>query len=663
MILKELVLQNIGVYSGIQQLEFQTTPEAPVILVGGMNGCGKTTILDALQLALYGRRSPGARKYRGSYDSFLRDLVNKNANNDEARVSVSFSLIEDGADKNFEIDRSWMKSVTRSAAAESLVVKINGHHDVVATERWDDIIESILPQEIAQLFFFDGEKIEQLADPVSSAKVLETAISSLLGVGIVDRLRSDLSTIQRRWTVSELDESARIAVEEMETRIADSHVAISEHVQRRAALQNRFDQSSRELVAAKERFVQGGGELAADIDALDSDFKQSKNEQALLHQQAVDLAGGSLPLRLVGGLRDRARMQASVEQTAELQQLTLEQLMERDQLLIDVLESSIPDTAVRKEIEQFLIKDRSVRESQARVEKILNVGIRGTTCLDYSALQLTAHSKRSNALSGEILENRRTVADLGRRLESIPPGELVARLAEDLSKATAVYEEVKKELSEIDLVIEELRHQVATNESQLQRLIEKHAVAIVSSEDKNRMRLHATRVQKTLEGFRRELLLRHLGSIEDAVLRSFTEILGKVDFVQRLSICPDTYDLTLYGLDDREIPANRLSAGERQLLATALLWGLARVSGRRLPMVVDTPLGRLDSVHRAALVERYFPVASGQMVLLSTDQEIDGQLLEILDPVISKKYTLRYNAGSRSTSVHPGYFEGGSDAA
>ena len=92
MILKELVLQNIGVYSGTQQLEFPTTPDAPVILVGGMNGCGKTTILDALQLALYGRRSPGARKYRGSYDSFLRDLVNKNANNDEARVSVSFSL-------------------------------------------------------------------------------------------------------------------------------------------------------------------------------------------------------------------------------------------------------------------------------------------------------------------------------------------------------------------------------------------------------------------------------------------------------------------------------------------------------------------------------------------------------------------------------------------
>jgi DNA sulfur modification protein DndD len=663
MILKELVLQNIGVYSGTQQLEFPTTPDAPVILVGGMNGCGKTTILDALQLALYGRRSPGARKYRGSYDSFLRDLVNKNANNDEARVSVGFSLIEDGAEKNFEIDRSWTNSVTRSGVGESLVVKINGQYDLVATERWDDIIESILPQEIAQLFFFDGEKIEQLADPVSSAKVLETAISSLLGVGIVDRLRSDLSTIQRRWTVSELDESARLAVEEMETRIADVHVEISEHVQRRGALQNRFDQSSRELVGAKERFVQGGGELAADIDAIDSDFKLSKNEQALLHQQAVDLAGGSLPLRLVGELRERARRQASLEQTAELQQLTLEQLTERDQLLIDALESSTSDMVLRKEIEQFLVKDRSKRESQARVEKILNVGIRGTTCLDYSSLQLTAHVERSNALSGAILENRRRVADLGRRLESIPPGELVARLAEELSKATARYDELKKELGDIDLVIEDLRHQVATNESQLQRLIEKHAVAIVSSEDKNRMRIHAKRIQKTLEGFRRELLLRHLGSIEDAVLRSFTEILGKVDFVKRLSICPDTYGLTLYGLDDLEIPANRLSAGERQLLATALLWGLARVSGRRLPMVVDTPLGRLDSVHRAALVERYFPVASGQMVVLSTDQEIDGQLLEILDPVISKKYTLRYNAGSRSTSVHPGYFEGGSDAA
>jgi len=103
-ILKELVLQNIGVYSGTQKLEFPATPEAPVILVGGMNGCGKTTILDALQLALYGRRSPGARKYRGGYDSFLRELVNRGTDKSEARVSVSFSLIEDGTDKTFEID-------------------------------------------------------------------------------------------------------------------------------------------------------------------------------------------------------------------------------------------------------------------------------------------------------------------------------------------------------------------------------------------------------------------------------------------------------------------------------------------------------------------------------------------------------------------------------
>ena len=101
---------------------------------------------------------------------------------------------------------------------------------------------------------------------------------------------------------------------------------------------------------------------------------------------------------------------------------------------------------------------------------------------------------------------------------------------------------------------------------------------------------------------------------------------------------------------------DRLSAGERQLLAIALLWGLARVSGRALPTVIDTPLGRLDSSHRANLIERYFPSASHQVILLSTDEEINRTYHRMLEPQIGRSYLLQYDDEERATTVVDGYF-------
>src|SRR5262249_42016826 len=95
---------------------------------------------------------------------------------------------------------------------------------------------------------------------------------------------------------------------------------------------------------------------------------------------------------------------------------------------------------------------------------------------------------------------------------------------------------------------------------------------------------------------------------------------------------------------------------ERQLLATSLLWGLAKASGRPLPVIIDTPLSRLDSSHRRHLLERYFPVASHQVVLLSTDEEIDKTSLHRLKQYIGRSYQLKFDEASSGTRVTPGYF-------
>jgi len=128
--------------------------------------------------------------------------------------------------------------------------------------------------------------------------------------------------------------------------------------------------------------------------------------------------------------------------------------------------------------------------------------------------------------------------------------------------------------------------------------------------------------------------------------------------VHRIAIDTETFSLSLYDLKSKPVPKHRLSAGEKQLLAIAFLWGLAKVSGRRLPVAIDTPLGRLDSSHRNNLVERYFPAASHQVILLSTDTEIGKPEVETLrqNEAIAREYLLKYDSSTRQTTIEPGYF-------
>ena len=99
-----------------------------------------------------------------------------------------------------------------------------------------------------------------------------------------------------------------------------------------------------------------------------------------------------------------------------------------------------------------------------------------------------------------------------------------------------------------------------------------------------------------------------------------------------------------------------LSAGEQQLYAIAMLWALRQVSGRPLPIMIDTPLGRLDSNHRRRLIERYFPHASHQVVMFSTDTEVDETFYEALQPVVSRAYHLDFDETERMTEIREGYF-------
>jgi DNA sulfur modification protein DndD len=140
------------------------------------------------------------------------------------------------------------------------------------------------------------------------------------------------------------------------------------------------------------------------------------------------------------------------------------------------------------------------------------------------------------------------------------------------------------------------------------------------------------------------------------ITESFRFLLRKQTLVERIRIEPTTFAVTLYDAAGQALARQRLSEGEKQIFAVAMLWGLARASARPFPAVIDTPTAGLDAAHRQNLVERYFPNASHQVVIFSTDTEVDRHCYALLQPHLARAYHLDYDEANKVTTGREGYF-------
>ncbi len=201
-----------------------------------------------------------------------------------------------------------------------------------------------------------------------------------------------------------------------------------------------------------------------------------------------------------------------------------------------------------------------------------------------------------------------------------------------------------------------LRAERARADTAYESALDKAAQANLAADDGRRLLEHVDRVRATLESLRSAATRRHLDRISELILEALGRLLRKDKLITGVEIDPDAHTVELSGLNGRPLLAQELSAGERQLLAVALLWGLARAAGKPLPVIIDTPLGRLDGSHRKHLLERYFPYASHQVILLSTDTEIDGEAYDRIAKHVGRTYRLEFDPATNGSSIESGYF-------
>ncbi|MFT3783695.1 MAG: DNA sulfur modification protein DndD [Nibricoccus sp.] len=656
MILESIVLENIGVYAGRQEAELAPIPGKPVILFGGLNGGGKTTILEGLQLAFYGPKARLASRGATPYKDYLRDAIHRGADVSEgAAVTVRFRRIVEGEIRQYEVRRGWR--IGAKGLEENLQVWCNGEADALLTENWADYIEGYLPSGIAHLFFFDGEQIKELAEGDHAAEILGTAVHTLLGLDIVDRLEDDLKVLERRKRAEVLSSEAaqRLARLKEELRQADVEQETAMHELGR--LTNDAHVLAKELRRLEETFKREGGESYEQRHNIEEKLRSLENDRKIVETHLRDYAANAAPLLLVenslADLERTLRHEANVRKA----RLIVDHLEVRDRTLLDTLSFEDLPRVPRRKVAEWLEKDRLQQKTLAAEKPKLQAGPQLVFEVSHLRSAVLPHAK--TGIKSEIEKFNRLEEDIARiktQLARVPAADAVARLQQQLDVARTAHKSKMVERSAVEMRIAACQRHKEHLERTMSQLGMDDVDERFVHEDRIRLLKHSEKVRSTLGKFRAAITRKHTSRLEALILESFQQLLRKTRLVTGLRIDPESFAVTLTGHDGLPLAFNRLSAGERQLLATSLLWGLARASGRPIPTVIDTPLGRLDSSHRHHLVERYFPVASHQVILLSTDEEIAEEYHDGIRPFVARHYLLGHDEKLSRTTIQSGYF-------
>ena len=656
MILETLIIENVGVYAGRQEADLAPLPGKPVILFGGLNGGGKTTILEGLQLAFYGAKARLASRGTTAYKDYLREAIHRGADVSEgAAITVRFRRIVEGETRQYEVRRAWR--VGAKGLEETLQVWCDGEPDALLTENWGDYIEGYLPSGIAHLFFFDGEQIKELAEGEHAAEILGTAIQTLLGLDIVDRLESDLKVLERRKRAEAMtSEAAQELVrlqEEMKRADGEQEVAMHEM----GRLTNEAGALAKDLRQTEDLFKREGGDTYAQRHSIEEELRSMEREHAALDTRLRELASGPAPLLLLETAM--ADLEQTLHRDAEIKtaRMMLDTLVVRDQQLLAALTKQDMPSLQRRKVAEWMADDRQNKEVLSALKPTLNADPK--LAFEVGHLRSSVLPQTRQEIADEVAKLNRmdeALATAQAKLERVPAADAVAKLQLALDKARDAHQAKMVERAAVELRVAASQRHKEHLERQMAQLGFEDVDERFALEDRQRLLKHAEKVRGTLAKFRTAIIRKHTSRLESLILESFQQLLRKSRLVTTLRIDPETFAVTLTGSDGQPLPFNRLSAGERQLLATALLWGLARASGRPIPTVIDTPLGRLDSSHRHHLVERYFPVASHQVILLSTDEEIAEEYHDGIRPYVARQYLLTHDEQLSRTSIEPGYF-------
>lgn len=667
MILTRLTVNDFGVFRNEHTVDLSPKDGRSIILFGGKNGAGKSTVLEALRLCLYGAGALGVAVSKDDYLSFLGSRIHTNPHAliqpTFASIQVEFSYSHADGLGTYKVTRSWERR-NGNKVSEFLSVERNGKTlEEIEAENWQDFIRELIPPGVSQLFFFDGEKIQQLAEDTTDQQALADAIKSLLGVDIVESLQADL-----RLHVSRLAKPGRDNLQLSQAR--DLEKLINSLKRKLTTLRAQREERDRKIQDLKIRidraessFASHGGTFARNRDQLIQQEGILKERISQLEQTIRDHCAGLLPFTLVAGLCSRLKSQLSLEEQAAQvragQSLLLSakteinERLDRKFLFLDLPDvSETTKKDIRTRISRVLSEPLRVEQIQP-VESVHQLSVSTSrTLLNWIEQATTNVSQTIKSLTVDLERAHRELHGVAEAVRKIPTDDVLKPILDEIHGLNENLVKASTQAILKDQAITDLDLELSDAERRHAQIAQK-----LAAEARHSGKLHLLpRVQNVLEQYRLKLIEKKVAQLQGAVTECFNLLCRKKDSLRTIRIDSRTFSITLCDRENRPLRKAQLSAGEKQIYAISMLWALGKTSGRPLPIVIDTPLARLDSDHRRLLVENYFPLASHQVIILSTDTEVDQDYFEQLKPSVARAYHLDYDQIQSSTLIKQGYF-------
>lgn len=667
MIFNKLSVTNLGNFSGRHVLRLRPSDSKefkPIILFGGLNGAGKTTIFDAIKLCLYGSEmfgSIGSAKYQ----EYLRQKIHNSkvtiVQPNHASIAVEFEYAHHGTTSNYQVERMWETSGQR--VIETLTIEKNGLLlDDVEKDCWQDFIKEIIPLGLSQLFFFDGEKIQRMMSDDSNEE-LKRSILTLLGLDLVERLQADLKIYQSKYLKGSSADSLVQDISGLEEQREEIDSKIRLILDDKACQQNSIQQLSARIADYRDKMAAQGEGYYRNRVSLEEKKISLEYDIDSIKDKLRELAAGLLPLAIASSYALKLQKQIEDESKYKTNSLLSENLKKKHHDMLAIINSSgflkmdgLDSGTLRKvkaklktEIDMLF----SVETKQEKQPEIF--GFSQKQALDILGLIDKAINTIPSemAVLTDMYEMKfRELQDVVAQLSRVPDDEFIKPMYETLDSLNMELGGLTEKQASLDAQHTEL----ANAKNELERRIEQISTKMKASYELDEKLQLVQKVEKVLAKYHLHLAKQKIQSLQEEFTKLFKLLHRKDDMIAGIRIDAETFNVTLYDRKDAIINKNSLSSGELEIYAMAMLWALAKTSGQKLPFIVDTPLARLDSKHRDNLIELFFPHASHQMMIFSTNTEVDQQYFNRLRPDVAHAYNLEYCEESKSTVVKEGYF-------
>lgn len=645
MIIKKLILHNFGVYAGTNEFEFHG--EKPIVLVGGLNGRGKTTFLEAVLLALYGKNSFAySESDFKAYGSYLRSYVNEADGTKETYVQLDF-IIDNNEVEEYSIKRLWNSK--GRFTPETIAVKKDGIVNEFLTDNWAMFMENVLPSGLSNFFFFDGEKIAELAVE-KTGKQMKESIKALLGITVLDHLENDLNRIVLRTKKNKVDDDEIKEIEKLRTKKDRATIELENIDEEIKKTEGQLQDIQRRLDKTHEEYIAKGGDIVTQRQELMGKRSSAKAKLEACGDELLSAAASELPLVLVRELLTNIREKAEIAHDQKILGSAIEKMYAT--------------------LEQFKLSTSSDGSDATQFIEFFKQQSQKKNTTDTFELSDTALSQVQVLLDQKLTDRKiDTCQSIQKRdvlkveidqLESYLSVDIdekaINRLFKKLKQTEEEQVEYEVKLEHLQEKRKNLNGNCISAAAEFNKRVEAYLKKVELNDDGERIIRYANVANAIIDRYRIELQKNKVNEVAKTMTDCYKLLANKKTLIERIEMNPESLDLIYLNKMGEEVSKTSLSAGEKQLMVIALLWALAICSKKRLPVIIDTPLSRLDSVHRQALIKTYFPKASDQTIILSTDSEIDKKYYDMMAESIGDEFTLVYDDISKSTSIKRGYF-------